>query len=170
MNLKKNKMKKFILLSLLACSMKVFSQTPQNGYSPYNSYFGSGIYNSDDGFYIKVNAPYSTDIVFLLKNVRNGKTIRNEFIRKNTSFTLTDIPVGTYSFVYFSGNDWSYSKTMKNGLIRGGFTKNLSFSKSDKPSDYFEFKSGYYGGYELTLTSVIDGNLKTESADEDDFF
>ena len=28
---------------------------PINGTSPYNSYFGSGVYNSDDANWIKVN-------------------------------------------------------------------------------------------------------------------
>ncbi len=164
-------MKHYFTFFLLFFVTIVFSQTPQNGYSPYNSYFGSGIYNSEDANFIEVSAPARSDIVFLLKDVRTGRTIRNEFIRKNTSFRLTDIPNGTYKFVYFSGNDWSNSKSMNNGRIRGGFTKNASFSKSDKPSDYIKFEYGYYGGgYTLKLTQVYNGNLETESADEDDFF
>ena len=142
---------------------------PINGTSPYNSYFGSGIYDDTQNSII-VNSPKNSDIVFLLKNAFSGKTIRNEFIRKNSTFELTDIPYGTYIFVYFSGTDWSYNESMKNGRIRGGFTKNKSFSKSEYLKDRMEFKTGYYGSYELTLTQVISGNLETQPADEDDFF
>jgi hypothetical protein len=148
----------------------VVTQTyPVNGTSPYNSYFGSGIYNDTQNSII-VNSPKNSDIVFLLKNAFSGKTIRNEFIRKNSTFELTEIPYGTYIFVYFSGTDWSYNESMKNGRIRGGFTKNKSFSKSEYSKDRMEFKTGYYGSYELTLTQVISGNLETQPADEDDFF
>ena len=142
---------------------------PVNGTSPYNSYFGSGIYDDTQNSII-VNSPKNSDIVFLLKNAFSGKTIRNEFIRKNRTFELTEIPYGTYIFVYFSGTDWSYNESMKNGRIRGGFTKNKSFSKSEYSKDRMEFKTGYYGSYELTLTQVISGNLETQPADEDDFF
>jgi|TARA_B110001450_G_scaffold162992_1_gene151915 hypothetical protein len=142
---------------------------PVNGTSPYNSYFGSGIYDDTQNSII-VNSPKNSDIVFLLKNAFSGKTIRNEFIRKNSTFELTEIPYGTYIFVYFSGTDWSYNESMKNGRIRGGFTKNKSFSKSEYSKDRMEFKTGYYGSYELTLTQVISGNLETQPADEDDFF
>ena len=148
----------------------VVTQTyPVNGTSPYNSYFGGGIYDDTQNSII-VNSPKNSDIVFLLKNAFSGKTIRNEFIRKNSTFELTDIPYGTYIFVYFSGTDWSYNESMKNGRIRGGFTKNKSFSKSEYSKDRMEFKTGYYGSYELTLTQVISGNLETQPADEDDFF
>ena len=114
--------------------------------------------------------PKNTDIVFLLKNVYTGKTIRNEFITRNSSFELTGIPYGTYVFVYFSGTEWSYNESMKNGRIRGGFTKNKSFSKSEYVKDRMEFETGYYGSYELTLTQTAYGNLDTQAADEDDFF
>ena len=144
---------------------------PINGTSPYNSYFGSGVYNSDDANWIKVNTPKNSDIVFIVKDIYSGKTIRNEFIRKNSSFTLTDIPNGTYEFLYFSGNNWSYNESMKNGRIKGGFTKNKSFTKSEKISDRIIFEYGYYGGgMTLTLSQVYNGNLETQPADEDDFF
>ena len=144
---------------------------PSNGYSPYNSYFGSGDYNYDDANWIKVNTPKNSDIVFVVRDVFTGKTIRNNFIRKNSSFTLSDIPNGTYEFIYFSGNDWSFIEKMKNGKIKGGFTKNKSFSRSENISDRIVFKEGYYGGgVTLSLTQVYNGNLETKPADEEDFF
>ena len=141
-----------------------------NGYSPYDSYFGKGVYNNSLDNSINVSAPKNSDIVFLLKNVYSGKTIRNEYIRKGTTFNLSGIPYGTYVFSYFSGTDWSDQVTLKNGTIKGGFTKRKSFSKSEKIDDYIEFKDGYYGSYTIQLTEVVDGNLKTQDSNEDEFF
>ena len=143
---------------------------PVNGFSPYDSYFGRGKYDNYALNTIIVHTPSSSNIVFLLKDVYSGRTIRNEYIRKNSTFNLTNIPYGTYTFSYFSGNNWSESKTLKNGRIKGGFTKNISFSKSDKVKDRMEFNEGYQGQFEITLTQVVGGNLETESTNEDDFF
>ena len=157
------------MLLTLFISINLIAQTPQNGYSPYDSYFGSGVYNETQNSVI-VNTPKNSDIVFLLRNVYTGKTIRNEFIRRNSTFELTKIPYGTYEFVYFSGTGWSQNVYMKNGRIRGGFTSNKSFSKSEYIKDRMEFERGYYGSFTLTLTQVAYGNLDTQPADEDDFF
>ena len=162
-------MRKLLIIITLFISVNLIAQTPQNGYSPYNSYFGSGVYNETQNSII-VNTPKNSDIVFLLRNVYNGKTIRNEFIRRNSTFELTKIPYGTYEFLYFSGTNWSENVYMKNGRIRGGFTKSKSFSKSEYVKDRMEFERGYYGSYTLTLTQVAYGNLDTQPADEDDFF
>ena len=143
---------------------------PKSGYSPYNSYFGKGIYNNSADNYIKVTAPISYHIVFLLKDVYSKRTIRNEFIRKGSTFDLTGIPYGTYEFSYFSGDDWSDEQEMKNGEIKGGFTKNKSFSKSEQYKDRMEFRSDQYGGYEIKLISTVSGNLSTQTSNEDEFF
>ena len=144
--------------------------TPVNGFSPYDRYFGKGVYNNSADKTIYVKTPSNRDIVFLLVDVRSKKIIRNEFIRAGSTFDLTGIPYGTYSFKYFSGNNWSDDYLVNNGQYRGGFTKNRSFSKSDKWSDNMTFETGYYGSYTLTLTEVVGGNLETESTTEDDFF
>lgn len=144
--------------------------TPANGFSPYDKYFGKGVYNNSADNTIYVKTPANRDIVFLLVDVYSKKVIRNEFIRAGTTFDLTGIPYGTYSFKYFSGNKWSDDYPVNNGKYRGGFTKNNSFSKSDKWSDNMTFERGYYGSYTLTLTEVVGGNLETESTTEDDFF
>jgi len=162
-------MRKLLIIITLFISVNLIAQTPQNGYSPYNSYFGSGVYNETQNSII-VNTPKNSDIVFILRNVYSGKTIRNEFIRRNSTFELTKIPYGTYEFLYFSGTNWSENVYMKNGRIRGGFTKSKSFSKSEYVKDRMEFERGYYGSYTLTLTQVVYGNLDTQPADEDDFF
>lgn len=143
---------------------------PSNGFSPYDNYFGKGLYKNSTKNSILVSSPKQSDIVFLLKNVNTGKTIRNEYIRKGSKFNLTGIPYGTYSFSYFSGSKWSDQIKLKNGKIKGGFTSGKSFSKSDKLEDYLEFKTGYYGSWEITLTEVENGNLETQESSEDEFF
>jgi hypothetical protein len=142
---------------------------PQNGHSPYDTYFGKGIYNNNPSNFISVTAPYQVDIVFLLKNT-SGKTIRNEYIRRGTKFNLTSIPYGTYNFSYFSGTSWSDEVTLNKNTIRGGFTKNKSFKKSEKIIDNLSFEYGHNTSYSITLTQVSNGNLRTQSSSENEFF
>ncbi len=143
---------------------------PQNGYSPYDSYFGNGIYNNSTDNTLIINTPKSSNIVFLLKDIYSKKIIRNEYIRKNSKFSLTGIPYGTYEFSYFSGNAWRDDSNVNNGKIKGGFTCNKSFSKNENANDRMDYQEGYYGTNELTLTQVVNGNLETESINESEFF
>ena len=76
--------------------------TPSNGFSPYDKYFGKGVYNNSADNTIYVKTPANRDIVFLLVDVYSKKVIRNEFIRAGTTFDLTE-SLRTYSFKYFSG-------------------------------------------------------------------
>jgi hypothetical protein len=143
---------------------------PENGYSPYNSFFGKGIYNNKTDNTISVSSPSFSDIVFLLKDINTNRTIRNEYIRSGSTFSLTGIPYGTYTFTYFSGKNWSNDVSLKNGQIKGGFTKSKSFSKSEKIKDRMTFEEGYYGTYTIKLTQEVNGNLETQSSNEDEFF
>ena len=143
---------------------------PQNGYSPYDSYFGNGIYNNSTDNTLIINTPKSSNIIFLLKDIYSGKVIRNEYIRKNSRFSLTGIPYGRYELSYFSGNAWSGDLNVNNGKIKGGFTCNKSFSKNENANDRMDYPEGYYATNELTLTQVVNGNLETESINESEFF
>tara|TARA_B100000925_G_scaffold174317_2_gene131333 strand:+ start:2298 stop:3239 length:942 start_codon:yes stop_codon:yes gene_type:complete len=140
---------------------------PSNGYSPYDSYYGKGIYNNSTDNTIKVTAPLSQDIVIMIKDIYSSKTIRNEYIRAGTTFSLTGIPYGTYKFIYLYGNDWSANANFKSGSTKGNFLTNKGVGKSNKFYDV-DFKVGYYGTYSLTLQLLSNGNLTTVEGTEDD--
>ena len=90
---------------------------PQTGSSPYDSYFGKGVYNETDN-YIEVTAPTNTHVVFILINSNTNRRIRNEFIRKGETFKMTKIPYGTYDYMYFTGRNWSNNLTINNGKVK----------------------------------------------------
>jgi uncharacterized membrane protein YebE (DUF533 family) len=139
-----------------------------NGESPYDKYFGTGIYEETENSVI-VKASSNSDVVFILIDVNSGRKIRNEYIRRGTVFSLTKIPYGTYDYMYYSGLDWSDDLPI-NSSIKGGFTRNSSFTKNSYSSDRLEFNRGYYGSYEITLYEVDNGNLETKSASASEFF
>jgi len=139
-----------------------------NGDSPYDKYFGSGRYAETQNS-VLVKASSSSDVVFILIDVSSGRKIRNEYIKRGTTFNLTKIPYGTYDYMYYSGLNWSDDYSISNS-IQGGFTKNSSFTKNSYSSDRIEFKRGYYGSYEITLYEVSNGNLETKSASANEFF
>ena len=140
---------------------------PQNGFSPYNSYYGKGLYNNSTNNTIKVTAPLRQDIVIMIKDVYSGKTIRNEYIRSGSVFSLTGIPFGSYKFIYLYGNDWSANANFKSGLAKGNFLTDKGVGKSKKIND-IEFEVGYYGTYSLTLQLLSNGNLTTVEGTEND--
>lgn len=140
---------------------------PSNGFSPYNSYYGKGVYNNSTNNTIKVTAPLRQDIVIMIKDVYSGKTIRNEYIRSGSVFSLTGIPFGSYKFIYLYGNDWSAEADFKSGLAKGNFLTDKGVGKSSKFYDV-EFEVGYYGTYSLTLQLLSNGNLTTIEGSEND--
>ena len=146
-----------------------YAQIPSSGFSPYDNYFGKGIYHQTDNSII-VTAPLKTHVVFVVVNTYTKKRIRNEFIRKGETFTMTKIPYGTYDYMYFTGRNWSNNVLINKGTVRGGFQDYKSFNKNDYNEDQMEFKRGYYGSYQITLSQTIGGNLETKSTSESAFF
>ena len=105
---------------------------PENGYSPYNSFFGKGIYNNKTDNTISVSSPSFSDIVFLLKDINTNRTIRNEYIRGGSTFNLTGIPYGTYTFTYFSGKNWSNDVLLKTDKLKEVLQKVHPFQNQKK--------------------------------------
>ena len=71
---------------------------PENGYSPYNAYFGRGIYNNNtqNAFIIKIDN--RTDAVVLLVDANSNRKIRNEYIRKGNTFSFSGTLDTNYTF------------------------------------------------------------------------
>ena len=142
-------------------------ERPESGFSPYNSYYGKGIYNNSTDNTIEVTAPLNKDIVIMFKNIYSGRMVRNEYIRANTKFSLTGIPYGKYKFFYLYGDDWSSNANFKGGVAKGNFLKDKGVGKSDKYFDC-EFEDGYYATYSLKLQLYTNGNLSTVEGSEND--
>jgi hypothetical protein len=142
-------------------------ERPVSGFSPYDSYYGKGIYNNATDNTIEVTAPLKKDIVIMFKDIYSGRMVRNEYIRANTKFSLTGIPYGKYKFFYLYGDDWSSNANFKGGVAKGNFLKDKGVGKSDKFFDC-EFEDGYYGTYSLKLQLYTNGNLSTVEGSESD--
>lgn len=141
----------------------------KNGDSPLDDCFGHGIYSEEA--WLKFENGNKSDAIVCLVRSYDNKTIRNEYIRANTSFEMSKIPTGTYYIKIYYGNDWN--PTIKNFCgINGAFETNTSFTKSDKIGDLIEIKntSTSYSTGTITLYAVENGNMTTEIMDENDFF
>lgn len=145
---------------------KTIYPTPNNGFSPYDQYFGKGVYNNSSGNEFVIKNSNNTHAVVLLVNAYSGKKIRNEFVRKGTNFSMTGVPNGTYYLEWFSGDDWSPNYKIGNYL--GGFQTDASFTKTRDASDWMAV-SGYQQ-WTVTLYSVVGGDVESESINANEFF
>ena len=105
-------------------------------------------------------------MVLLINKITN-RIVRNVFVNKGTEFTILDIPNGSYTIKWYSGNYWSSNLVLNNNNIKGGFQTNASLTK------YSENESIELFGRKiitLTLYSVSDGNVKTEEITLNEFF
>jgi len=167
-------------ISLILFTIICFSINAQNslqdGASPYNSYFGNGVYYNESYNEIEFKNTQSSDVVVCLVNYYSGKTIRNEYIQKGNTFKMTKIPNGTYMVKVFYGNDWNPYKELANGKIIGGFNYDESFSISDDRSDLLKLNQYEtsteinYSTYEVTLYAVYNGNMEQREISEQVFF
>ena len=141
--------------------------TPKNGFSPYNQYFGKGIYNNNSGNEFIIKNSNQTDAIVLLVNAYTGRKVRNEFVSKGSNFKMTGVPNGTYYLEWFSGTDWS--PELKVGTsFKGGFQTDASFTKTRDRSDWMRVDG--YRQWTITLYSVAGGDVESKKINADEFF
>jgi hypothetical protein len=137
-----------------------------NGSSPLDACFGKGIYSGNATLTIKNGS--SSDAIVCLYSVSRGRTIRNEYVRKNTNFTMDNIAQGYYKIRVFYGNDWN--PTLENSCgTKGNFESDVSFSEFDG-RQYFEDSDDGYTIATITLYTVAGGNASTSRISQSDFF
>lgn len=146
-------------------NLKKYYPVPKSGFSPYDEYFGKGIYDNSSGNDFLIKNSNSTDAVVLLVNAFTERKVRNEFIRRGEEFKMTGVPNGTYYLEWQSGKDWS--PYIKVGNLTGGFQTNATFTKTDKVENWM--KADGYVEWSITLYSIPGGNVESESMSSYEF-
>jgi hypothetical protein len=137
-----------------------------NGSSPLDACFGKGIYSGNATLTIKNGS--SSDAIVCLYSISRERTIRNEYVQKNSSFTMDNIAQGYYKIRVFYGNDWN--PTLENSCnTKGNFESDVSFSEFDG-QEYFEDSYDGYTVATITLYTVAGGNASTSRISQSDFF
>ena len=143
---------------------KLFNK-PKNGFSPYNAYFGKGIYDNSSGNVFILKNSNDTDAVVLLVNAYSGKKVRNEFVGRGDTFKMTGVPNGTYYLEWASGTNWS--PELKVGRLTGGFQSKATFTKTRDRNDWMSVDG--YKQWTVTLYSVTGGDVESENLSANEF-
>lgn len=138
----------------------------EDGASPLDGCFGRGIYSGHAT--LTIDNGGSSDAIVCLYNVTNSRTIRNEYVRKNSNFTMSNIAQGSYKIRVFYGNDWNPTLTNSCGT-KGNFESDIHFSEFDG-TEYFEDSNRGYTTATITLYTVAGGNASSSSIDQSTFF
>ncbi len=138
----------------------------KDGASPLDGCFGKGIYSGNAT--LTIDNGGSSDAILCLYSLANGRTIRNEYVRKNSSFTMSNIAQGSYKIRVFYGNDWNPTLTNSCGT-KGNFESDVHFSEFDG-TEYFEDSERGYTTATITLYTVAGGNASSSSIDQSTFF
>jgi hypothetical protein len=137
-----------------------------NGASPLDACFGRGIYSGNATLTIKNGA--SSDAIVCLYSISLCRTIRNEYVQKNSSYLMDNISQGNYKIRVFYGNDWNPELENPCG-IKGHFDSDVYFSEFDR-TEYFEDSYDSYTVATITLYTVTGGNASTSRINQADFF
>jgi hypothetical protein len=138
----------------------------ENGASPLDDCFGSGSYGGNATLTIKNGG--NSDAIVCLYSTSNDRTIRNEYVQKNSSFKMSSIVQGYYKIRVFYGNDWNPNLNNSCGS-NGNFESDINFSEFDG-EEYFEDSSRGFTNTTITLYTVSNGNASSSSIDPSTFF
>ena len=138
----------------------------QNGESPLDDCFGSGFYDGNATLTIKNGG--NSDAIVCLYSTSKDRTIRNEYVQKNSSFKISNISQGYYKIRVFYGNNWNPDLENSCGT-KGNFESDVNFSEFDG-EEYFEDSSRGYTNTTVTLYTIANGNASTSQIDQSTFF
>jgi len=137
-----------------------------NGSSPLDGCFGQGVYSGNATLTIKNGS--SADAIVCLFSVSQRRTIRNEYVQKNSNYRMDNIAQGYYKIRVFYGNDWNPKLKNSCGTM-GNFESDVSFSEFDG-QQYFEDSYDGYTMATVTLYTVASGNASTSRISQSNFF
>lgn len=146
----------------------------ETGYSPYNDYFGRGRFDNESLSKLTI-LNYSNNDAVVLLCTQSNHVIRNIFVKQGDNYIMRNIPEGKYVVKIMYGKSWNKEKYNGTSFPKGGFMKNVSFSKTEE-NDLFDytFERDYegirYPTYSLTLHKVQNGNLQMENISQSDFY
>lgn len=138
----------------------------ENGASPLDDCFGSGLYSGNATLTIKNGG--NSDAIVCLYSIGKERTIRNEYVQKNSTFKMSSIPQGYYTIRVFYGNDWN--PNLENSCnTYGNFESDVNFTEFDN-EHFFEDSSRGYTNATVTLYEVSNGNASSSVINQSTFF
>ena len=135
---------------------------PKTGFKPYDKIFGPGITTGDRDFEVDNKCDY--DMVITIKNIRTRRAVRTEYVRSGEKLIIGQIPNGRYIVQYLQGINWSFNKTLSDGISKGGF---LIDQKTKVINTVYNYNGFRMRGFE---NCIIGGELTTDEISEDQFF
>jgi len=108
---------------------------------------------------LEIRSSRGSNYVVKLADYYSGRAVLSVFVHGGSAVNF-DVPLGTYSIKYASGEKWYGSEHL--------FGLETSYSKADTSFD-FRVIGNQVSGYTLTLYKVVDGNLHTSPISPDEF-
>jgi hypothetical protein len=103
-----------------------------------------------------------------VKVVEGSKLMAAFYVRGNSSFSINDIPDGSYAILYRTGYGWlEHQRDFERGKGAAKFDNNLVYTtRIQKEGNLIRT---YYDTITLTLHKVVDGNAPAEDISDDEF-
>ncbi|CAN5223328.1 hypothetical protein BH09BAC5_BH09BAC5_01600 [soil metagenome] len=139
--------------------------------SPYDSLFGSAVYQNNSTNKLVIYMPFSDAVVCAVQHDPPYKTIRNEFIHAKEGFAMPELPNGKYDIKFYVGKNWNMTKAIPDGRKMGGFTTDEQFLKvNDGP--YVLPKKRKKGEDTLAVDTIrlSPGFIKLDTISRETFF
>lgn len=143
-----------------------------NGDSPFSKCFEEGIDKNNNSRLI-IHNQYESDMVFLLKDVKSGKIIRNEYINAGTNYKLRYLPKGEYQMIQIYGDCWIDKNDVKYSCgDKGMFTKDVWYAVPKKDNGIISIPQcgKTYTVKKAYLNPIVDGKLKVKFPEEKEIF
>jgi len=147
--------------TLDACQLVDEYCRPKTGFNPYDKIFGPGILTGQSFFTFKNNCDY--DMVVTVKSIRTRRNIRSGYVRSGETITMNRIPNGRFDVEFIKGFNWSFSKTLGDGISKGGFLVNQETKRISKSLLYNKIMTD---GFE---NCTIDAKIESENISVEDF-
>lgn len=148
--------------TLDACEIVNEICRPKTGFMPFNKIFGPGIKTGDRDFEVVNKCDY--DMVISIKDITSRRVVRSEYLRSGETLIINQIPNGRYIVEYLQGINWSFNKTLSDGISKGGF---LIDQKTKIINTVYNYNGYRMRGFE---SCSINGNITSDEISEDQFF
>lgn len=133
-------------------------------------------YNKKINNKLVISCGSNADVAVKMIDYATEKSIRYVYIRKNSTYTIKNIPEGRYYLKIAYGSDWGIKEG--ESVCEGRFTSNTLYKKGDEILDYNIIYSGD-GGYQIPSFSLkldvvfTDDNMnkfETDNINENEFY